>query len=163
MRASVDLNSPDESSVRLVHYDISGLQLFQDILVQIAIVRVDHHQIVHLIQLVIILHFVEVVNDQVILLISSWVVGLYLGHERRNLGLSVFHDLDTAISRSTAISCCSRASSDAASFIWWWFTTIFGSCVLIGQRSIAIQGLLILIEQGGADFGKVLPPFQIIS
>ena len=68
VRAAVDLHAADEGCIGLVHDHVSWPYLFEHVFVQIAVIRMYHHQIVHLVKLEIILHVLERVDCDFFLL-----------------------------------------------------------------------------------------------
>lgn len=68
VRTAVDLNPPDESRVWLVHDDISWSNLLENMLIHVTIVRMYHNQIIHIVELVEVVHIFEVVDDNLFFL-----------------------------------------------------------------------------------------------
>ena len=165
MRASVDLDASYECCVRFIHDHVTRFQLFEYMLIQISIVRMNDDQVIHFIQLEVVFHFdfcKVVINHYIIFLISSRIIGLHLRHQGRDLRFWILCCLNTAIYSSPTSSRSRRPTTNAASFVGRCLSSKIGRSALITQRGVAIKSFLVLIEERRADFGEVLFPLEII-
>ena len=160
MRAAIYLNSPDEGSVGLVHYDVSRPDFFQDLLIHIAIVGVYDHQVVHLKELEIIPHTVEAIENNVFFLRGIGFRELYLGHQVRNLPIFVLRALHVAIDRPSATSSSSRAASYSTALVRGCSASVSSRTPSLVRETL--KCFFVLREKGRTDPGELLSPIEIV-